>query len=90
MTFRVVLSPHGAKEYKKLSPSFKAEIQAALDALRHHPLEGAKIKRLKGRLAAYHRYRVGDYRVVYAVAKKEGIVYIDYIQHRREIYRNIQ
>ena len=87
MTYRVRLSSHAIREYKKLDPSVKSHLQTGLDALQHHPLTGPKIKRLKGRLQEYYRYRVGDYRIVYMVDPRQGIVYVDYIQHRKEIYR---
>lgn len=90
MTYRVVLSPHAASDYKKLPPEIKPDIQTAIDALTHNPLTGGKIKALKGRLRHYWRYRVGDYRVVYAVDRTQRVVYIDYVQHRRDVYRDIE
>jgi len=89
VSYKVSLSPHAVREYKKLNPSLKPQIEEGLDALKQ-PLTGGKVKRLKGRLSEYFRYRVGDYRIVYSVDQKEKIVYVDYIQHRREIYRNIE
>ena len=87
MTYSVRLSPHAARDYKKLDPAVRLQIQAAIDTLRSLPLTGPKIKRLHGRLRAYHRYRVGDYRIVYTVVPSERIVYIDYLQHRKDVYR---
>ena len=88
MTYRVFLSPHAARQYKKPEPSIKPAIQTAIDTLGHTPLTGPKIKRLKGRLHAYFRYRIGDYRIVYTIAQQEGAVFIDYIQHRKDVYRD--
>ena len=90
MTYSVKLSPHAVRDYKKLPPPLKAAIQTALDSLQHHPVEGPKIKRLKGRLREYFRYRVGDYRVVYTVVQSEWVVYVDYIQHRKDVYRRLE
>ena len=89
MTYRVQLSPHAVREYKRIDPSVRPELQLGLDTLQHNPLAGPKIKRLKGRLHDYFRYRVGDYRIVYAVDQKQRMVYVDCIRHRREIYRRI-
>lgn len=80
MTYKVRLAPHAAKGYKKLDPTIQADVRAGLDVLQRHPLAGPKIKRLKGRLGAYYRYRVGDYRIVYVIGQQEQIVYVDYIQ----------
>lgn len=90
MTYDVRLSPHAVRAYQKLDPSVRPQIQAGLDALRHHPATGPKVKRLKGRLREYYRYRVGDYRIVYAIAHQEHAVYVDYIQHRKDIYRSME
>ena len=87
MTYKVQLSSHAVREYKKIDSSARPYLQAALDALQHNPPAGLKIKRLKGRLHSYHRYRVGDYRIVYSVDLRQRIVHVDYIQHRRDVYR---
>jgi mRNA interferase RelE/StbE len=89
VTYKVQLSPHAVRQYKKLGPSVKSAIQGGLDALQDHPLAGSRIKRLKGRLHEYYRYRVGDYRIVYVVAQHEHVVCVDYLQHRKDVYRDI-
>ena len=89
MTYKVLLSPHAVRAYKKLDPSVKAVLQAGLDALKRHPVTGPNIKRLKGRFGNYRRYRVGDYRIVYALDQKAGIVYVDFLAHRKEVYRGL-
>ena len=90
MTYSVKLSPHAAKQYHKLDPAITPALVGGLDALQRQPLTGPKIKRLKGRLREYYRYRVGDYRIVDSVANHERIVYVDYIQHRKTIYRDMK
>ena len=90
MTYRVQLSPHAARQYKKLDPSIKSSVQAGIDALAHSPLTGPNVKHLKGRLHEYHRYRVGDYRIVYTVSHQDHVVYVDYIRHRKDVYRGIE
>ena len=87
MTYSVKLSPHAARQYSKLDPSMTPRLKAALDTVQHRPLTGPKVKRLKGRLHEYYRYREGDYRIVYTVAQRDRTVYVDYIQHRKDAYR---
>ena len=89
MTYSVKLSPHAAREYKKLDPAVRLQIQAAIDSLQRTPLSGPKVKRLKGRLRDYLRYRVGDYRIVYTVSSDDRMVYVDYLQRRKDVYRGI-
>lgn len=89
MAYKVQLSPHAVRLYKKLDPAILPDMRAALESLQHTPLHGSKIKRLKGRLHNYYRYRVGDYRIVYAVDARQQVVYVDYLQHRKDIYRGM-
>ncbi len=57
--------------------------------MQHNPLSGPKIKRLRGQLRDYQRYRAGDYRIVYTVDRRNHAVYVDYIQHRKDVYRGM-
>ena len=90
MSFSVQLSPHAARQYRQLDPPIKAQVQIAIDSLRHTPAGGSKIDRLKGRLHAYDRYRTRDYRILYVIDNAKRGVYIDYIQHRRDVYRDLE
>jgi len=90
VTYSLKLSPHAARAYTKLDPSVKPRLQAALDTLQREPLSGPQIKRLQGKLREYLRYRVGDFRIIYTVARQERTVYVDYIQHRKDVYRQLQ
>jgi len=87
VTYKVQLSSHAVREYRKIDPSVRGSVQSGLDVLQHNPLSGPKIKQLKGRLHDYYRYRVGDYRIVYAVDHKAHAVFVDTIQHRKDVYR---
>jgi len=45
-------------------------------------------KRLKGRLKVFYRYRVGNYRVIYSVEKKEITIIVIRIGKRDKVYDN--
>lgn len=90
MTYSVKLSPHAARAYQKLDSLLKVRLCAAIDALQKSPLSGPNVKRLKGRLHDQFRRRVGDYRIIYTVSQRERIIYLDYIQHRKDVYRHLQ
>ena len=49
------------------------------DAINHQSLQGD--------LAGLYKLREGDYRIIYQVLRKEKVVLIHSIGHRREIYR---
>jgi addiction module RelE/StbE family toxin len=44
------------------------------------------VKALKGDYAGYYRYRIGDYRVIYAVDDELVQVFVVAIAHRSEAY----
>jgi mRNA interferase RelE/StbE len=90
VSYKVVLSPHALRCYKKFNPAVQTDIAKGIDSLVQNPVSGAKIKRLKGRLSAHYRYRVGDYRVVYTLDPGKRLVYVDYIQHRKDVYREAE
>ena len=48
--------------------------------------ESADIKKLKGKTDTY-RLRVGDYRVIYLMIRKDLKIFIQHIKHRKEVYK---
>jgi mRNA interferase RelE/StbE len=81
--FNIVYKKSVHRDLKKLP---KAEISNILDQLERelrkspetHPL-------LKGQFSGLRKYRIGDYRVVYAILGTDVVVLR--IGHRRDIYR---
>jgi mRNA interferase RelE/StbE len=72
--------PNYRRYYSKL-------VESVYPKLRSNPYFGPNIKRLKGDLRAVFRYRIGDYRVFYAIDPKEKRVFILEIQNRKDAYR---
>lgn len=44
---------------------------------------------LKGALQDYWRYRVGDYRIISRIEDATVTVFVFYVGHRREVYRDV-
>ena len=42
---------------------------------------------LSGRFKEFYKWRVGDWRVIYSMDRTKGILVIEMVGHRREIYR---
>ena len=57
------------------------------EQLRNNPFDHPNIKSLKGPLAGYYRYRLGDWRVVYQIKEQKKQVIILLIVHRKNAYR---
>jgi mRNA interferase RelE/StbE len=84
--YRIVLLSAARKFYKGLFTSDKGlfkRIDNALEALKSNPFLG---KPLKDRLKGKYSLRVGVYRIIYSIEKKEIVIYVLDIGHRREVY----
>lgn len=83
MAYNVVYKKSVHRDLKKLP---KAEVAGILDQIERelarapeeHPL-------LKGQFAGLRKYRIGDYRIVYAILGTDVVVLR--IGHRRNVYR---
>lgn len=71
-----------AKDLRKLSKEIRKRIFSKIEEdLSDHPLDYPE---LKGKFAVLRKYRVGDYRVIYAILDDQ--VLITRIAHRKQAY----
>jgi mRNA interferase RelE/StbE len=84
MNYRIQLSPYAARQLRKLDPTSRRRVQAAIDLLAVNPRPPAG-KRLVGGRGEW-RVRTGDYRVIYEVHDNELLVLVLRTGHRREVY----
>ena len=78
-----------------------SEAQSSLSRL-DQPIRDRLLKRLKlfinnfdslqheslsGEFANYFKYRIGEYRVIYAFSKTENTIFIKMVGHRKDIYK---
>ena len=84
MKYEVRLSKRANRELALLEQSTRSRVVARLEELGDDPFPRGAIK-LQGREGVY-RIRVGDYRVLYEVFRKEGLVLVDKIDHRSGVY----
>ena len=54
--------------------------------LRREPHFGPNIKRLKGEFSEFYRYRVGDYRLFYAIEEDKVLVVVVDLRTRQSAY----
>ena len=84
MKFQLELENRAKKELFSLSREIQEKLIEVLDHLEANPRPpGAK--KLTGQEA--YRVRKGDYRILYTIDDKLGLVRVYRIGHRREIYR---
>jgi mRNA interferase RelE/StbE len=82
--FKVILSKTAKEQYDKLNEDTKKKANKAIEYLGVNPFFGANIKKLKGELKTYWRYRIGDFRLIYGIGG--GSVFINTIEHRGKVY----
>jgi len=54
--------------------------------LRENPHYGTNIKKLKGKLEGYYRYRVGNYRLFYLIEDEKLIIAVVDFKHWQQAY----
>ncbi len=85
--YKIQLSRQAEKAFEKIQHSDTAlsqRILAVFDLLQHEPYLG---KALSGELKGRFSYRIGVYRIIYAVVKHQLVIYVLDIGHRRGVYR---
>lgn len=75
------------KDVRRMPSAVLARMQSVLRTLAMNPFPH-DAKQLRGYDHIY-RIRVGDYRIVYDVTTRTGIITIIRIAHRKDVYRNI-
>lgn len=81
--YRVEISPKARNELKKIKKLYKLAISQTIDELGENPFLGKPLTReLTGRFSV----KVGVYRIIYTVNKKDKIVSVITAGHRATIY----
>jgi len=83
--YKVVIGRSAEKDLAKLSKKVLLPISNAIDALEENP-RPAGCKKLKGATENLWRIRVGDYRIIYAIADEVQIVDVRKVGHRKDVY----
>jgi mRNA interferase RelE/StbE len=82
---KVVFAPTAERQFLALTKIVRIRIAQAIAKLASDPHLG---KRLKGELADYWSWRVGDYRIVYFIRRQLVQIEIIRVAHRRDVYRS--
>ena len=86
-SFKVELSTKAKKFYLSCTADLLYRLDICFEELEKDPYHGPNIKRLKTSPKEFlYRYRIGQFRVIYEVFKKEIVVLIVKIGPRGDIY----
>jgi mRNA interferase RelE/StbE len=85
--YELTLTRDAQRFYEEADPPLVRRLHRCFEHLRQNPYEHPNVKRLRGSLAGYFRYRVGDWRVVYEVDEEKHLITVLLIAHRSKVYR---
>ena len=87
MTWTVRYTETAAKAIKKLDPTVRERVRAAIDALREDPHRGKPLQLTPKEL---YSWRTGDWRIVYRLDRRRIEVVHATLGHRREVYTRVR
>lgn len=83
--YKIVIAPRAKKQIDSLPQDIKSRIgDVLINVIAKNPFIG---KALKAELKGLYSYRLGDYRIIYSILKRELIIQLIKVMHRREVYR---
>jgi len=83
--FEIQFSNKSLKDLHTLPRLIAKRIMEKISLLQENPFQ-QPIKKLSGQ--PYFRLRVGDYRVIFAILKKDLVILVVKIAHRKKIYKH--
>ena len=84
--FSVQLMPQPLRFYLDADSPLSRKLARCFEQLEANPRAHPNMIPLRGPLAGFYRYRVGDHRVIYRIDFNQKIVVVARIAHRREAY----
>ena len=87
MSYNVELRPEALEDLKAIDSVVVDRVLKKLDWLKEN-FEILTPKSLKGDYKGLFKLRVGDYRVLYTCDKKQKLISVHLIGHRRDIYKS--
>ncbi len=84
MIYRVAASNRFSKDFEKLDRRLQLRVRREIESLADNPYFG---KALKGELEGRYSLRIGEYRVIYLIDKRDKVVQLITVRHRGKAYR---
>lgn len=85
MIYRILYTEEAARRISKLDKTVKERVSKAIVRLSDNPELG---KHLTGLLSDRWSYRVGDWRILYKIRRKELVILVLTVGHRRDVYES--
>jgi mRNA interferase RelE/StbE len=84
--YKVLLLPKAEKFYSRADATLARKLASCFGLLEADPSRHPNIKKLVGPLKGLHRFRAGDYRIIYWIDTAKKTVFVLRIAHRKEAY----
>ena len=85
MTYRIQVAPTAVRQLRKLDPTARRRVQAAVELLADEPRPSGAKKLVGG--DGEWRVRTGDFRIIYEIHDEVLLVLVIAVGHRREVYQ---
>jgi mRNA interferase RelE/StbE len=85
MSYSVEYEPEALADLEKLTQTVRERVINKITWLAEN-FDQITPQALTADLSGFFKLRVGDYRVIYEFSRKDAIISIDRIRHRREVY----
>ena len=86
MKYSLLFKQGAVKNIQKLSQKDRQKISTILESLKSDPFSG---KQLAGEYKHFYSVRAWPYRIIYTIVKKELLVLIIDVAHRKDAYNTI-
>ena len=91
MPYDILVTPEFERDFRDLPKEMARRIGAEIDELAANPeLMRFPLKGMPEHLRGLHKYRVGDYRVIFRPEHESGRIIFYAVAHRRDIYRRLR
>ena len=88
--YRIDATPRFGRDFNKLDRAVARRVMKKIDYLAAHPETVAQpLRNLPSELVGLHKYRLGDYRILLWVDRRNQVITLFAVAHRSEIYRNL-
>lgn len=85
MAFILVLKPRAKKELANLEDADRIKARVVFEVILKNPFSG---KKLSGELPNQYSMRAWPFRIIYEIRKKELVILVLRIRHRKDAYRS--
>jgi mRNA interferase RelE/StbE len=80
--FKILLDPRAARSLNKLESGLRDRIKSALKDLEESP----ENKGESLHPSRYWKIRIGDYRAIFLIERKDNLVIVLFVGHRSKVY----